>query len=248
MKNRTPLVAVAATAVLLLAGCGQADPQAEEPTAPPPASASEKVTESAASEPSPSSTSPSAVDGSSASPGAWGNPDAVAAAEGDPIDTITIAGTEGTDVATALDAVEYSEGPDGLTVAALAFTLTPTGEVPTHFGSPIEGTDWVYATSPDGTDAQSFFQMTSDYSENWVGRDIDTWNSGPYAPGTTYHVLATIPIETPGGYIAYVTGEGHMVGPIELPPEDSGLPNAQIDRAHEIVNDIGSSEMLLSSW
>ncbi|MEV4902337.1 hypothetical protein AB0K08_13470 [Citricoccus sp. NPDC055426] len=199
-------------------------------------------------ETSPSSPSSPEVESSPASAGAWGNPDAVAPAEGDPIDTITIVGTEGTEVATALDAVEYSEGPDGATVAALAFTLTPTGEVPTHFGSPIEGTDWVYATSPDGSDAQSFFQMTSDYSENWVGRDVDTWNSGPYAPGTTYQVLATIPIESPGGYIAYVTGEGHMVGPIELPAEDTGLPNAQIGRAHEIVNDLGSSGMLLSSW
>lgn len=251
-------ILVIGTLTMALVGCSQDStptsaeltqdqPETASSASPSSSSAPASTASSPTEDASPSeSASPSSSSRSSAATGGWADPDALPAAEGEPIDTVVIPGPMGGEVTVELDAVEYSTSDDlpGETVAALAFTLTAADQ-PVELGVPLDGTDWVYATQEDGSDATSFYQMRQDYSESWVGRDVTSWHRGPFAPGRGEQVMMTIPIKEPGGYIAYVTGEGHMVGPIELPAEDTGLPNSQISRAHEIVNSLGWGDSLM---
>lgn len=237
---RHPITTTAALAAGLLALTACVDSSSGSA---PSTSASSSLTETSASNATASPSSSSA----SASGGGWSQPDALPAAEGEGLGSIQVPGLEDGLVDLRVDAVEYTQPAelDGTTVAAVAVTATVLGDQPVELGSPMTDEGWMWAATEDGAGAQTLYQMGMDYSAPWSGRDVDVWHSGPFQPGQPEQMLLTFPVEQAGGYLVYGT-PNTTSAPIQIPANDTGLPNAQITRAHEIVDSLGWGDGLLT--
>lgn len=238
MRHPITITATLAAGLLALTACGDSTSGSAPST-----SASSSLTETPASS---AATSPSSSSASASGSG-WSQPDALPTAEGEGIGSIQVPGLEDGLVDLRVDAVEYTQPAelDGTTVAAVAVTATVLGDQPVQLGSPMTDEGWMWAATEDGAGAQTLYQMGMDYSEPWSGRDVAVWHSGPFQPGQPEQMLLTFPVEQAGGYLVYGT-PNTTSAPIQIPADDTGLPNAQITRAHEIVDSLGWGDGLLT--
>lgn len=247
MRHPITITAALAAGLLALTACGDSSSGSAPST-----SASSSLTETSASSATPTTSStpvaePSPSQTSASASGGWSHPDALPAAEGEGLGSVQVPGLEDGLVDLRVDAVEYTQPAelDGTTVAAVAVTATVLGDQPVELGSPMTDEGWMWAATEDGAGAQTLYQMGMDYSEPWSGRDVAVWHSGPFQPGQPEQMLLTFPVEQAGGYLVYGT-PNTTSAPIQIPADDTGLPNAQITRAHEIVDSLGWGDGLLT--